>query len=53
MEIIDRFTIYGVPPPVEHLKVRCALGHWHTIPTDWFAGADRDPQASAASRAAG
>jgi hypothetical protein len=37
MEIIDRFTLYGVPAPVEHVKVRCVLGHWYTIPTDWLA----------------
>jgi hypothetical protein len=41
MEIIDRFTLYGVPEPVEHVKVRCIVGHWYTIPTDWLA---RGPQ---------
>jgi hypothetical protein len=39
-EIIDRFTLYGAPAPVEHVKVRCVLGHWYTIPTDWLASTD-------------
>jgi hypothetical protein len=50
MEIIDRFTLYGVPEPVEHVKVRCAVGHWYTIPTDWFASPDRIPRAHAPAR---
>ena len=50
MEIIDRFTLYGVPAPVEHVKVRCVVGHWYTIPTDWFASPDTDPQRRAASQ---
>lgn len=50
MEVIDRFTLYGVPAPVEHVKVRCVVGHWYTIPTDWFASAGLDPQRQAASQ---
>jgi hypothetical protein len=50
MEIIDRFTLYGVPAPVEHVKVRCGVGHWYTIPTDWLARPDRDPRHPAACR---
>ena len=46
MEIIDRFTLYGVPAPVEHVKVRCVVGHWFTIPTEWLARADRAPGAA-------
>lgn len=51
MEIIDRFTLYGVPAPVEHVKVRCVVGHWYTIPTEWLARPDRDPPRHAVSRA--
>jgi hypothetical protein len=36
MEITDRFTLHGVHAPVEHVKVRCCVGHWYTIPTDWL-----------------
>jgi hypothetical protein len=50
MEIIDRFTLFGVPAPVEHVKVRCVVGHWYTIPTDWLASADRHRQRHATSR---
>lgn len=44
MDIIDRLTLYGVPAAVEHVKVRCAVGHWYTIPTDWLVGAGRGPR---------
>jgi len=33
-EVIDRFTLWGVPADVEHIKVRCVVGHWFTLPTD-------------------
>ena len=36
MEVIDRFTLPGVPTDVEHVKVRCIVGHWFTPPTDWL-----------------
>jgi hypothetical protein len=37
MEVIDRFTLWGVPSDVEHVKVRCVVGHWFTLPTDSLA----------------
>jgi endogenous inhibitor of DNA gyrase (YacG/DUF329 family) len=49
-EIIDRFTLYGVPEPVDHVKVRCVVGHWYTIPTDWVPSAGRDSQVDVSSR---
>ncbi|MBV8711807.1 MAG: hypothetical protein JOY56_08500 [Solirubrobacterales bacterium] len=39
MEVTDRFILHGVPAPVEHVKVRCPVGHWFTIPTDGYAQA--------------
>jgi hypothetical protein len=29
-EIIDRFTLGGTGGPLEHVKTRCADGHWFT-----------------------
>ncbi len=50
IEIIDRFTLWGVPEDVEHVKLRCPLGHWFTLPTDWLAHIDAGPARSAHSR---
>ena len=33
-EITDRFTLGGVPGPVEHVKVVCVRRHWYTLPVD-------------------
>jgi hypothetical protein len=33
-EIIDRFTLDGVPAPVEHVKIACVARHWYTVPVD-------------------
>jgi len=33
-EIIDRFTLDGVPTPVEHIKLVCVNRHWYTLPAD-------------------
>jgi hypothetical protein len=33
-EITDRFTLDGVPGPVEHAKVVCVQRHWYTLPVD-------------------
>ena len=33
-EITDRFTLDGVPTPVEHVKLVCIVGHWYTPPVD-------------------
>jgi hypothetical protein len=33
-EITDRFTLGGVPEPVEHVKVVCVRRHWYTLPVD-------------------
>lgn len=33
-EIIDRFTLDGVPTPVEHVKFVCVNRHWYTLPVD-------------------
>jgi hypothetical protein len=40
MEVIDQFTLRGVPAPTEHIKVQCVLGHWFTIPTEPIAPTD-------------
>ena len=42
MEVIDRFTLRGVPEDVEHVKVRCIVGHWFTPMTESLVKADRD-----------
>jgi hypothetical protein len=31
-EITDRFTLDGVPTPVELVKLVCIAGHWYTPP---------------------
>ena len=52
-QVIDRFTLDGVPDPVEHVKVRCVIGHWFTIPADWLsqaAAAVEQPATSSAGR---
>ena len=33
-EISDRFTLGGVPGPVEHVKLICVRRHWYTLPVD-------------------
>jgi hypothetical protein len=33
-EITDRFTLGGVPEPVDHVKVMCVRRHWYTLPVD-------------------
>ena len=33
-EITERFTLGGVPGPVEHVKLVCVVGHWFTPPAD-------------------
>ena len=33
-EITDRFTLDGVPEPVDHVKVVCVGRHWYTLPVD-------------------
>jgi hypothetical protein len=51
-EVIDRFTLTGVPAAAEHIKVRCVVGHWYTIPTDSIAPTDLEPGRRPTSRAA-
>ena len=36
-EITDRFTLGGVPEPVEHVKVVCVRRHRYTLPLDMFS----------------
>jgi hypothetical protein len=36
-EITDRFTLGGVPGPVDHVKVMCVRRHWFTLPVDMFS----------------
>jgi hypothetical protein len=36
-EITDRFTLGGVPEPVEHVKIICVRRHWYTLPVDMVA----------------
>jgi hypothetical protein len=33
-EIVDRFTLQSTDGPSRHLKIRCAAGHWYTMPAD-------------------
>jgi hypothetical protein len=33
-EIVDRFTLGSTDGPARHLKIRCASGHWYTMPAD-------------------
>ncbi|MBV8944558.1 MAG: hypothetical protein JO046_22105 [Solirubrobacterales bacterium] len=49
MEVVDRFVLYGVPAPVEHVKVRCPSGHWFTIPTEGHAQRATPEEVSATS----
>ena len=37
MEVIDRFTLWGAPSDVKHIKVNCPVGRWFTMPTDALA----------------
>jgi hypothetical protein len=39
-EIVDRFTLYGVPRPVELVKIVCVARHWFTVPTDTLPTGD-------------
>jgi len=43
MEVIDRFTLPGALASVEHVKVRCIIGHWFTPPTDSLVRTDSHP----------
>jgi hypothetical protein len=38
--VVDRFTLPGVPEPVEHVKLVCFAGHWCTPPVDSLPAAD-------------
>ena len=31
-DVIDRFTLWSTDGEILHLKVRCQLGHWFTLP---------------------
>jgi hypothetical protein len=33
-EIVDRFSLGGTDGPYRHLKIRCAAGHWYTLPAE-------------------
>ena len=33
-EIVARFTLDGVPRPVDHVKIACLGGHWFTLAVD-------------------
>jgi hypothetical protein len=41
-EITDRFMLYGVPSPVEHVKLVCVRGHWYTPPFDQLVVTEPD-----------
>jgi rRNA maturation protein Nop10 len=47
-EILDRFTMGSTDGPVDHLKTRCADGHWYTLPAERVAVYVAGPQALAA-----
>lgn len=51
-EITDRFTLRGVPGPVEHVKVVCVRRHWYTLPVDMLpTSATASEHASSAATA--
>jgi hypothetical protein len=33
-EILDSFALGSTDGPARHLKIRCAAGHWYTMPAD-------------------
>jgi hypothetical protein len=33
-EVLDRFTFDSTDGPMRHLKIRCAAGHWYTLPAE-------------------
>jgi hypothetical protein len=33
-EVLDRFSLGATDGPYQHLKIRCAAGHWYTLPAD-------------------
>ena len=37
-ELTDRFTLNGVPAPVEHVRLVCVRRHWYTLPIDMVGG---------------
>lgn len=55
-QIVDRFTLPGVPEPVEHLKLVCFAGHWCTptvdsLPATEQPGEETDTGSAAAAAA--
>lgn len=43
-EVTERFTLNGVPTPVEHVKLVCVVGHWCTPPVDQLPLAKPEPR---------
>jgi hypothetical protein len=33
-EIVDHFALGATDGPARHMKIRCAAGHWYTMPAD-------------------
>jgi len=33
-EVLDGFSLGSSDGPYRHLKIRCAAGHWYTMPAD-------------------
>jgi hypothetical protein len=33
-EVVDQFTLSSTDGPLDHVKVRCAQGHWFALPAD-------------------
>jgi hypothetical protein len=48
-EITNRFTLAGVPEPVEHVKVVCVRRHWYTLPIDMFPVSPPVPERTSSS----
>ena len=44
--ITDRFTLGGVPGPVEHVKIGCVAGHWYTLPVDYVLATELERDAA-------
>ncbi len=49
-EVTDRFTLDGVPEPVDHVKVVCVRRHWYTLPLDMVPVSAPVPERTSATQ---
>jgi hypothetical protein len=47
-KVLDEFTMGSTDGPIDHLKTRCADGHWYTLPAERVALYMAGPEALAA-----